>query len=445
MIICGLVFVVVVCSNANLSGIVLASNDVSMVPSITWNRTYTENSPTVDSIAQTSDGGFILGANIFPITGNNVALLKVDSLGNLQWTQTYMGSARPLGKWLVQTLDGGYAFAGSYAGNCWLAKVDDGGNMLWNQTYVGPGIGGASALVQTSDGGYALTGGSSVVWLMKTDASGIEQWNKTLEAGTVSSIIQTADGGYAVVGGIGNLPDYLLMKANSTGDLQWTKTYGSADEDFAYSVVQTGDGGYALGGWMWLRSNGGGTNLAIVKADAVGNTQWTQYYGRGQGWAMTQTSDSGFAIAGTSLVKADSSGNEQWGISLQEGNSSANQAYSVIQTQDGGYAVAGTHILFGAHSSQSSGWLAKINLVNSTGPTISPFPSLSSSPTPTQEPSASPFASVTASISSTATPSSAPSLTPSPSIPEFPTWIILPSLIVVGSMVYFAKHRRAKQ
>jgi hypothetical protein len=155
--------------------------------------------------------------------------------------------------------------------------------------------------------------------------------------------------------------------------LQWTKTYSSQYEDFAYSVVQTSDGGYALGGWMWLGSNGGGLNIAIVKTDASGNTQWTKYYGGGQCWSMVQTSDGGFAMAGTSVVKVDAAGNEQWNASFGSGGTNY-QAYCIIQTQDGNYAVAGSA---GFHA-----WLAKITPTESTQ-------SSAASPTPSQAPAAS--------------------------------------------------------
>ena len=89
-------------------------------------------------------------------------------------------------------------------------------------------------------------------------------------------------------------------------------------------VAQTSDGGYALGGWLWLRSNGGGTNIAIIKTDNAGNVVWTQTYGAGLGYSMTKTSDGGFEIAGTKLVKADAAGGEQWELSF-ESNSSSNR------------------------------------------------------------------------------------------------------------------------
>jgi len=52
-------------------------------------------------------------------------------------------------------------------------------NALWNRTYGGTGTNSAITLVQTNDGGYASIGSYGFVDLIKMDASGNMQWNKT--------------------------------------------------------------------------------------------------------------------------------------------------------------------------------------------------------------------------------------------------------------------------
>lgn len=133
------------------------------------------------------------------------------------------------------------------------------------QTYGGTDIDKAWSVVQTSDGGYALTGytcsytyrntGLADVYLVKTDGSGNMQWNRTygnMYDECASSIIQTSDGGYALAGytcTYTRADDAYLVKTNSSGNMQWSRMYGSGGLDFAYSVVQTSDGGYLLAGY----------------------------------------------------------------------------------------------------------------------------------------------------------------------------------------------------
>jgi len=57
---------------------------------------------------------------------------------------------------------------------------------MWSQTYGGTGSDSVEVFIQTSDGGYALAGytnsfgaGSYDYWLVKTDADGNMQWNRT--------------------------------------------------------------------------------------------------------------------------------------------------------------------------------------------------------------------------------------------------------------------------
>ena len=360
-----------------------AVHAVEAAPSVAWSQTYPGFGDSARSVVQTKDGGFLLlttdsnSAYQNYVTGN-FWLLKVDSSGNQQWNRSYAGTIYDVdsGQYAIQTSDGGYAAIAEYQNKLLLIKTDPYGNELWNRTYAGAGTCAASAIIQTSDGGYALlavsdygTSGSDKVWLVKTDWKGNPQWNQTLDAGDGFSLIQTSDGGYAIAGEPDNA-QFMLLKTDPNGNLQLNETYGDSDEGWASSVVQTNDGGYAIGGYMWLRSNGGGPNIAIVKTDAAGSVQWTQYYGSGVVFSMTQTSDGGFAIAGDELVKADSFGNEQWEIGL------GGQASSVIQTQDGGYAIAGYAAI---NQTVSGAWLVKIDVANAnptTQPTTSPSPTV---------------------------------------------------------------------
>ena len=82
------------------------------------------------------------------------------------------------------------------------------------------------------------------------------EWNKTYgeaEADRAYHVIETSDGGYALAGctgsfGVGNY-DFWLVKTDSTGNMQWNKTYGGPNNDIARSIVQTPDGGYAMAGY----------------------------------------------------------------------------------------------------------------------------------------------------------------------------------------------------
>jgi len=99
------------------------------------------------------------------------------------WNMTYGGTGNDAAIHIIQSADGGYAFAGwAYSTNqdAFLVKTDANGNAQWNQTYGGTSTEMFYALLQTSDGGYVLTGntgsfgaGSTDIWLVKTDELGV--------------------------------------------------------------------------------------------------------------------------------------------------------------------------------------------------------------------------------------------------------------------------------
>jgi len=121
------------------------------------------------------------------------------------------------------------------------------------------------SIEQTLDDGYILSGSKgSNACLVKTDANGSEQWNRTIGPGLIariSSIWQTMDGGYVLAGKIDTTrnpelqgqilyynDDAWLFKIDASGNLKWSKTFGGLKNDEARVVQQTSDGSYIIAG-----------------------------------------------------------------------------------------------------------------------------------------------------------------------------------------------------
>jgi hypothetical protein len=209
-----------------------------------------------------------------------LALLLIVQAGasSTAWTQTYGGDDYDSVEAVIQTSDGGYALTGrtrsfgSGSHELWLIKTDSLGNMEWNKTY---GAGSSYAIVQTSDGGYTIAGSR----LIRTDSEGNMQWNRS---GDVTSMIQTSDGGYAMAGYTnfvyGKSADFWLVKTDEMGYRQWSKTYPRGAYDQAQSVIQTSDGGYAITGFTRY-FEGGGDYFLLIKTDQSGEMEWSKTYG----------------------------------------------------------------------------------------------------------------------------------------------------------------------
>jgi hypothetical protein len=180
-------------------------------------------------------------------------------------------------------------------------------------------------------------------------------WSKTYQGLYERSAVQTKDGGYAMVGlATGGSSGILLIKTDADGDMQWNQTYTALGGNDVYAMIQTADGGYALAGDTG--SYGPGTwNFWLIKTDLYGNAQWNQTYARSTyniAYSLIQTSDGGYALAGYCnpgpaggldmyLVKTFPNGTKQWERTMGPPGPTDEVAYSVVQTNDGGYALAG--------------------------------------------------------------------------------------------------------
>jgi len=354
------------------------------VPEIEWEKTF----GGVDydfpySVQQTSDDGYITvgGTESYGAGGwFDVYLIKTDASGNKDWEKTFGGS----GDWdngfsVQQTSDGGYIVAGetdSYGAgytDVYLIKTDASGNLTWEKTFGGSATDCAYSLDQTTDGGYIVAGktssygaGYSDVYLIKTDASGNKDWEKTFGGSAMDYahyVQQTADGGYIVAGttasyGAGG-EDFYLVKTDASGNKEWEKTLGGSSDDCGYSAQQTTDGGYIVAGCTISYGVGGG-DVYLVKTDASGNKEWEKTFG-GNAFDVAvyveQTTDGGYIAFGNTdsfgaggadlyLIKTDASGNMEWEKTI--GGSGWEYAYSAQQTSDGGYITVGETDSYGA-------------------------------------------------------------------------------------------------
>jgi hypothetical protein len=309
-----------------------------------WNRTFGGGlAEHAYSVVQASDGGYALAGITYSFGAGtrDIWLVKTDAYGNMEWNETYGGSWYDTARSMIQTNDSGYAIVGSHGtfngdySDFYLVKTDANGNMLWNRTFGGKNTDWGRSVVQTSDGGYAIAGytdsfgeGGHDFWLVKADALGNAQWNKTYGEAwfdEAHSVVQMSDGGYMLAGCTQSSDatsyNLCLVKTDSFGNMQWNNTYGETGNDTEVSIVQTDDGGFAMLGDTMFHSTGD-FDFLLVKIDSLGNAQWTRTYGGSEtesAWALVQTGDGGYALAGYTysfgagrsdawLVKTDESG-----------------------------------------------------------------------------------------------------------------------------------------
>ncbi|GAI50293.1 unnamed protein product, partial [marine sediment metagenome] len=94
--------------------------------------------------------------------------------------------------------------------------------------------------------------------------------------------------------------DFYLVKTDASGNMEWDKTFGGSGYDFAHSARQTTDGGYIIAG-LTTSDSAGIADAYLVKTDTLGNMEWEKFIGGSgcdEAFDVRQTTDGGYIMAG---------------------------------------------------------------------------------------------------------------------------------------------------
>ena len=293
---------------------------------VTFGELYDDNG---HSVVQTRDGGYILGGVVCSNNNQgSVRLVKTDSFGNITWhtTMDTLSDGHDYVMSVTQTMDEGYILAGfSNWRYVWLIKTDKNGSEQGKERFAVPDADRECSIWQADDGGYMLLDGtkqgltsSTDAWIIKTYANGKQEWNKKFKSDCfeiVSSIKQTHDGGYLLAGSKGSYRERkgynaCLVKTDANGSEQWNKTFEPNLMPTISSICQPLDGGYVLAGKIDTAKNPefkgqilyDNDDVWLFKIDANGNLEWSKTFGglkNDEASFVRQTSDGGYIIAGT--------------------------------------------------------------------------------------------------------------------------------------------------
>ena len=295
---------------------------------------YYNSASRVLSVVQADDGYVAAGWVDTEDYGEEGYLVKVNSTGTRQWHYIY-GNVNLGGgdddDWfqtIAKTSDGGYILGGWTAAqanhgytDAWLVRVTGAGGIVWQTVHGLEGSEEAQEVIQTADGGYLFVGNTTsetgfgiddeAVFIVKTDAYGVPQWFKTFDWSTYGeemgeSVRQTADGGYLIggwyeAGSDAGIP--FLVKLNAGGATQWTQTYNAGSGSDKFSSVALGDDGYLAAGRTNSIGNGS-YDVLVVSTDTTGDTSWTETYGGSDydaAYSVQQTGDGGYILGGKAV------------------------------------------------------------------------------------------------------------------------------------------------
>ena len=364
----------------------------------------------------------------------------------IQWQKTFGGTRVDVGQCIQSTAEGGYIIAGNtnsqdgdiagyhvgpfgcyetclgqkicdYFPDGLVIKLNSTGTIQWQKALGGSAAENLLSIQSTPDGGYITSGltysndgdvsgyhggDEADAWIVKLSSTGAIQWQKVLGGSTgcdfANDILFTPDGGYIIVGHTDSFDgdvtsnigerDVWIIKLNSSGAIQWQKTIGGTESDYAYSFEPTPDGGYIAAGYSYsnngdVSGNHGDADAWIIKLSSSGTIQWQKLLGGSNeeiARSIQLTTDGGYIVAGSSksndgnvsgnhgdadawVIKLNGSGTIQWQKTL--GGSNEDIARSVLTTADGGYIVTGSAVsnngdANGNHGGQDT-WIVKLS------------------------------------------------------------------------------------
>ena len=350
---------------------------------ILWEKSYGGTHADYLFDAQpTADYGFILaGSSVSDKTGNKAEdnhgdldywIWKMNEKGELDWQKSIGGNGFDLLQSIKGTKDGGFILAGTSSSGSgfqkgeackgitdfWVLKLDASGQEQWQRTIGGAGQDELLCAFQTKDGGYILGGSSS---------SNPPTISNTKPDGK-SSAITKADLFNKSEKSRGNM-DYWVVKLSKDGSIEWQKTYGGQYADLLRSMEQTTDNGYILVGYSNSPISGdkaentkGAGDYWIVKIDDIGEIQWQNTYGADgddQPYVIHQAFDGGYIVGGNSdsknalstqggivsngtdfwLLKLDKEGSVDWSKTFDFGK--VDILTSLVENADHTYLIGG--------------------------------------------------------------------------------------------------------
>ncbi len=299
---------------------------------------------------------------------------------------------------ILPTADGGNVLVGytDSKGNgradMWMVKTDEQGKVVWERTYGGEKNDQGYDFTATNDGGYLLVGatqskgaGNRDIWVVKTDARGELQWDKTFGdkyADGANAVVKTKGGGYLIAGSHHEsfrvkkddvikyeMTHYIvLLQIDEQGEQVWEQKIKCEDIVSVTDIVQTQDGGFAvLTNTRFNKSKH--EDIWLIKTDNTGTQVWDKVF-KGKtvdvGSALVQTKEGNLVVGGFTypegitnanawLICVNSKGRKQWDNTF--GGDNTDQAYTLTIDNDGGFVLGG--INSSGEREDGSLWLVK--------------------------------------------------------------------------------------
>ncbi len=297
---------------------------------VLWKKNYGGNGGEgMYAVIQTLDNGFIMVGSTGSSDGDvavnkgksDAWVIKIDSIGTIQWQKTIGGSGDESLWSVFQTQNGDYIMGGysnskdgDFAENSglydmWILKLSSQGNIVWKKRLGGSKDDLLAQLTNIDDRTFAIAAttdsqdgdmvGALGDFSVKMDSSGSVIWKKSLGYPNESLGLKYFYGlnmskksivsvGMKLVvrptSMVGYSWDFLITKSDTTGNRLWSKYIGGSEADVAKSVQAFSNGDLVISGYtqsidLDISGNHGNLDFWVVRTDSVGNVKNANCYG----------------------------------------------------------------------------------------------------------------------------------------------------------------------
>ena len=311
----------------------------------------TANAVTTDSSGNLYVAGYTKGVLEGDTNSgmSDLILIKYNSQGTIQWTKQ------------LGTLENDQANG---------VTTDSSGN-IYVTGWTGGGLDGNTEI------------GYEDIFLIKYNSSGTKLWTKQLGSASYDQaygVTTDTSGDLYITGYAWKLDgqdsvgrfDYFIVKYNSSGTKQWSRLFGTSEQDFGYAIATDSSNNVLVAGTTEGQFDGntafGDNDLFVIKYNSSGTLQWTKQLGssnRDIAYGVETDSSDNVIVVGLTwgeldnnthygatdifVIKYNSSGTKQW--INQVGTSEGDEAHAVsIDSSDNIYVAGGAGKLYGSSS-----------------------------------------------------------------------------------------------
>jgi len=285
-----------------------------------------EGSDDLTSMTLTNNDDIIMVGYTYSLheDHSDILIARINKNSKIIWSKVYSSSLNlhTNARSIIRYSEKKYIIAGMIIDNTGdkdilILCIDESGSILWTKII---GTDSCDEIVysiqETNEGGFILSGNivcssNYDVLILKLDSSFQIEWAKKVGGEKTDRsyyVHETKSNSYVITGSSVSFSpnsDMLIFQLSENGDLDWAKIIGGNQVEVAYEVKETSNNEYIVTGTTnsedFVQSNTRNSDIMLLKLDKNGNLLFSKSIGAERdevGKSLITTSDEGYVVTG---------------------------------------------------------------------------------------------------------------------------------------------------